>query len=274
MKLEVNIKKKYFFTILASVLILVAIIGTVAYGTNNPSVFGHSAGEVEVTIGGNNYTLQEAITQNLIGGGGGGSIATRFCTDVQSDSASSSKIAECVSAAANGGAGDGAWRAISCRRDRTDGLQNAATSGVFIEYTSAKRWRVQWPSASEFCIDGSTLIIKVGGSGEDLSFYRRLMPGNTGNVISDDLGTHRHCTINSFDFATANGNANTACSVTPAPISDQFYPSNGNTGIAGSASAGSGFETYTLNAGSSVQWTLKSKTWGESWGYCEAICIG
>ena len=69
MKLEVNIKKKYFFTILASVLILVAIIGTVAYGTNNPSVFGHSAGEVEVTIGGNNYTLQQAITQNLLGGG-------------------------------------------------------------------------------------------------------------------------------------------------------------------------------------------------------------
>ena len=75
MKLEVNIKKKYFFTILASVLILVAIIGTVAYGTNNPSVFGHSAGEVEIDIGGDTYTLQEAITQNLFGGAGGGGMS-------------------------------------------------------------------------------------------------------------------------------------------------------------------------------------------------------
>src|SRR3989338_10224018 len=72
MKIKIDIKKKYAFIIAGAIIVLAIVLGAVAYGTNNPSVFGHSAGEVEIDIGGDTYTLQEAITQNLIGGGGGG----------------------------------------------------------------------------------------------------------------------------------------------------------------------------------------------------------
>ena len=46
MKLEVNIEKRYAFVIVASLFILAGAIVAYAYGTNNPSVFGHSADEV------------------------------------------------------------------------------------------------------------------------------------------------------------------------------------------------------------------------------------
>ncbi|MEK6890259.1 MAG: hypothetical protein AABX35_03670 [Nanoarchaeota archaeon] len=46
MKIEVNLKKRYFIFILASALLLSSLIAVYAYGTNNPSIFGHSAGEV------------------------------------------------------------------------------------------------------------------------------------------------------------------------------------------------------------------------------------
>jgi len=47
MKIEVNLERKYFFAILSVVIIFAAVIGVYAYGTSNPSVFGHSAGEIE-----------------------------------------------------------------------------------------------------------------------------------------------------------------------------------------------------------------------------------
>ena len=72
MKVELNIEKKYFFAILSSVIILAAVFGVYAYGTNTPSVFGHSAGELAITLSNGSVTsLQNAITNNYIGGGGG-----------------------------------------------------------------------------------------------------------------------------------------------------------------------------------------------------------
>ncbi len=68
MKIEVKIEKRYAFMILGSLIVIAGLIGVIAYGTNNPPVFGHSAGELDVTIGGNTYTLQQAIDQNLFGG--------------------------------------------------------------------------------------------------------------------------------------------------------------------------------------------------------------
>ena len=51
MKIEVNVRKRYFFLILGAILILGAVIGAYAFSANgvggNPAVFGHSAGEIE-----------------------------------------------------------------------------------------------------------------------------------------------------------------------------------------------------------------------------------
>ncbi|MDO8564146.1 MAG: hypothetical protein Q7R87_04005 [Nanoarchaeota archaeon] len=47
MKIEVNLKKRYFIFILASALLLGSMIAVYAYGTNNPAIFGHSPGELE-----------------------------------------------------------------------------------------------------------------------------------------------------------------------------------------------------------------------------------
>jgi hypothetical protein len=47
MRLEVNIEKKYFFGLLALGLIVLGIVGVIAYGTNNPQNFGHSVGEID-----------------------------------------------------------------------------------------------------------------------------------------------------------------------------------------------------------------------------------
>jgi len=46
MKFEVNIEKKYALSLIASILVLAVAMGAFAYGTNNPQVFGHSAGEI------------------------------------------------------------------------------------------------------------------------------------------------------------------------------------------------------------------------------------
>jgi len=71
MKIEVNLQKKYFFAILSAAVILAAVFGVYAYGTSNPAVFGHTAEELAITLpNGSTSTLQQAITNNYIGGGG------------------------------------------------------------------------------------------------------------------------------------------------------------------------------------------------------------
>lgn len=46
MKLEVNVKKKYFFIILGVIFIFLGLLAVYAFGTDNPSVFGHSPSEI------------------------------------------------------------------------------------------------------------------------------------------------------------------------------------------------------------------------------------
>ena len=63
-----GVNKKWFF---ACALVLL-IVGVVAYGTTSPSTFGHSAGEVNITLpDGRSFSLQDAVTQGLLGGSGG-----------------------------------------------------------------------------------------------------------------------------------------------------------------------------------------------------------
>ena len=48
MKIEVDIKKKYFFTLLSLFIVLSVVAVGVAFGTNNPAEFGHTLGEVQL----------------------------------------------------------------------------------------------------------------------------------------------------------------------------------------------------------------------------------
>ena len=67
-KLKVTNKAVYTFLAVVAILVIAGIV--FVYGTSTPSAFGHSAGEVEVSIGGATYNLQQAIDQGLISGGG------------------------------------------------------------------------------------------------------------------------------------------------------------------------------------------------------------
>ena len=69
MKIEVNISKRYFFSILGLMLIVGAVIVVSAVWDNSKKMF-HSSEDVKITIGGINYSLQEAIDSGLVGGGG------------------------------------------------------------------------------------------------------------------------------------------------------------------------------------------------------------
>ena len=46
MQIKLNVEKKYFFGILAAIMIVALGIGVYAFGTNVPVNFGHSAGEI------------------------------------------------------------------------------------------------------------------------------------------------------------------------------------------------------------------------------------
>src|SRR3972149_7762209 len=45
-----SFSQRALYTLIAILIVLIVGVGVYAYGTNNPSVFGHSAGEVEGTV--------------------------------------------------------------------------------------------------------------------------------------------------------------------------------------------------------------------------------
>jgi hypothetical protein len=46
-KIEVNVSNKLFYTVITILAVLLIGVGVYAYGTNNPSVMGHSISEIE-----------------------------------------------------------------------------------------------------------------------------------------------------------------------------------------------------------------------------------
>ena len=58
MKIEVNVTKRRFFMIFGTILLLVGIFTVYAFGTNNPSSFGHTLGEIEFTL---NFSEERSI---------------------------------------------------------------------------------------------------------------------------------------------------------------------------------------------------------------------
>jgi len=60
MKLEVDVSKKYAFAIVGALLIIAGVIGIVAYGGTEPTVVGHSAGEIEGAGGGSSIKVYDS----------------------------------------------------------------------------------------------------------------------------------------------------------------------------------------------------------------------
>lgn len=55
--MQINIRKKYFFGILAMILVLAGAISAYAYNTNNPSYFGHTASEIDGIVANANHAV-------------------------------------------------------------------------------------------------------------------------------------------------------------------------------------------------------------------------
>ena len=68
--MNLKFSKKLIYSFIVMAVLVISIVGVYAYNTSNPSVFGHSAGEVEVTINNVTTTLQQAIDNKTIGGAG------------------------------------------------------------------------------------------------------------------------------------------------------------------------------------------------------------
>ena len=85
MEIKVNIEKKHFWIL---TLLILGIGLVIAYGTNNPEVFGHSAEEIDVTFDGATTSLQDAIdtlSQGPSGAGGSQVIASTYTGDGTAD---------------------------------------------------------------------------------------------------------------------------------------------------------------------------------------------
>jgi len=63
----INIQKKDLFLLSAIVVFLIGVGFVVAYGSGDPSLNGHDAGEIMVNIDGSSISLQEAINSGKFG---------------------------------------------------------------------------------------------------------------------------------------------------------------------------------------------------------------
>ena len=50
MHIGIDIQKRHFYVLMAAIALLFGAVMVIAFGGNNPSVFGHSAGELAITI--------------------------------------------------------------------------------------------------------------------------------------------------------------------------------------------------------------------------------
>jgi hypothetical protein len=61
MEIKLNITKKRFFIIISAGLLISAGLFVNAFGEGTPTIVGHSAADIQVTIGGADKTLQQSI---------------------------------------------------------------------------------------------------------------------------------------------------------------------------------------------------------------------
>lgn len=69
--IKINLTNRWLYTFMAIGILAIISVGVYAYGTSNPSTFGHSSGEIDIDIDGDgtmDKTLQEAIDAGDFGG--------------------------------------------------------------------------------------------------------------------------------------------------------------------------------------------------------------
>lgn len=111
MKFEINIKKNYFFSVLAVVLIFGVVIGVYAFSPSGSftktksqaTALGHSSDEIVVNIGGVDYTLQDAISQGKLSALSSGSITCSSGQAIQSISSNGTATCISISSTSSGG---------------------------------------------------------------------------------------------------------------------------------------------------------------------------
>ena len=85
MKLEVNVNKKYFFSFIIIGLVIIGVVGVIAYNSSpgNPAVFGHSVNEIDWSQSINQLCLNDVCIsswENISGDSSGGAGASQWTT--------------------------------------------------------------------------------------------------------------------------------------------------------------------------------------------------
>jgi hypothetical protein len=62
MKVTLNIEKRYAYTIIGLLILVVGIVAINAYGTSSPEIFGHSGDEINVILNGQTVKLNAALS--------------------------------------------------------------------------------------------------------------------------------------------------------------------------------------------------------------------
>lgn len=144
MKVEVNIDKKWAVGVVVSILILAGAIFVVALWDPAVHRVWHDANDVKVTLGGADYSLQEAFDSGYATGAW-----LCFNDDAKQP---------CVDASANGGGGSKGYRVINCQHPT---LVNIV--GRSLKYTNSEWWFYTSEDFWKRCRDGTVLVMKASG---------------------------------------------------------------------------------------------------------------
>jgi hypothetical protein len=94
MRIEVNVRKKYFFSILAVLIVFIGVYGVYASWDMSKTLW-HSGEDVKINIAGIDYSLQGAIGAGLLGNSSGVVLGKLECTTVSSGFRTYSASASC-----------------------------------------------------------------------------------------------------------------------------------------------------------------------------------
>jgi len=211
MKIEVNIEKKYFFGLMVIGLVILGIVGVVAYNSaavgGNPAVFGHSVDEIDWTkiIQGNlsvNGTINAArfcigtncITSWPMGGGVGGNLNIIAGSGILITQSNGNVT---ISATGGGGTGGGSQWTTG-----TNGINYSGNVGI----------GAAAQSDNKLYVDGNFKVVgDYANSGEDN--YSAWVVDNQDDTCDGNLTAEYACSLNESgpcaDTRTINGIANT-----------------------------------------------------------------
>ena len=155
-KIEVNLTNKWLY-FLVGIFILVGFIGlSWAIGGTNPSIIGHSYGELGIPT---NCANDQVLKYNSSSGSFvcGANSVNRFSLCYNSGSAVSGSLEACTNAKLNNGRGTTRYRAINCQASGYASVELA--SNMFYD---SPAWKTQVYATIAPCTDGTILVVDLG----------------------------------------------------------------------------------------------------------------